>query len=57
MSPEDKLYAARWVAIGLAIIASALVWTYSGDISDLMLDKTAEFLGNSYDRMGGIATR
>ena len=57
MSSDDKLQLARLVAFGLAIIAASLAWAYAGDLSDLLLDKTAEYLGNSFDRIGGIANR
>ncbi len=57
MSPDDKLQAARLIALGLAIIVASLVWAYSGDLSDLLADKTTQFLGNSFIRMDGIANR
>ncbi|HSR59705.1 MAG TPA: hypothetical protein VLL47_03080 [Robiginitalea sp.] len=57
MSSDDKLQVARLIAFGLAIIIASLVWAYSGDLSDLLAQKTTQFLGDSYGRMGGIANR
>lgn len=57
MSSDDKLQAARLIAFGLAVIAGALIWTYSGDLSDLLAQKTTQFLGDSFGRMDGIANR
>lgn len=57
MSPDDKLQAARLIAFGMAIIIASLVWAYSGDLSDLVANKTAQFLGDSFGRMDGIANR
>lgn len=57
MSSDDKLQVARLVVFGLAIIVASLAWAYSGELSDMLVNQTAEFLGDSFNRTGGIANR
>lgn len=57
MSAEYKLQASRWIAFGVAIISAALVYAYSGDLSELLAHHTTQFLGDSFTRMDGIANR
>ena len=57
MSADDKLQLARLVVFGLTVIVASLIWAYSGDLSEMLVNQTAELLGDSFNKMGGIARR
>ena len=57
MSADDKLQLARLVVFGLTVIVASLIWAYSGVLSEMLVNQTAELLGDSFNKMGSIARR
>lgn len=57
MSSYNKLYFARLGAIVLAVLILSLILTYHQDVNDHILNETAQFLGDAYSQMDGVANR